>query len=313
MNNLTNTPSTPTPISPIFSAFLEKYPEETADFLKKNPDQTPESIEKNCNKFIQFIARETIKNIKTLEKKYQPPYRNDYTIEPRKIMSISTEEFLGFCQSTSTPEVFSKIFENPDYTLDSALWANGETALHLAAIRGNVDLIDYIVKLGGKKLLFIHTTNGNSPLHHACVCEDKEAGYLAAKKLIQLGSPVNIGKKFNWPDDDSRKMEDIQKWEGVKDIWKTPLESALYFNYDDVINSKILKLLVRMGGIARKGMICKEAYKNYQKLKIDNKKILDIYKNATLFKLGSGFPKEINNNILYITADLTHKEIEKNL
>ena len=101
------------------------------------------------------------------------------------------------------------------------------TPMHRAAKLGNVELIDFFALVGGTELLTLEDLCYQTPLKCAVSCEDAERGYLATKKLLQLGTPVNSCGSNN-----------------PSLIYRTPLESALM---DGKI--KIAALLIKMGGI----------------------------------------------------------------
>jgi ankyrin repeat protein len=195
-----------------------------------------------------------------------------------------------FIKSTTIPKNFSEeMAKLSNYRLKMGT-RSSIPALSMAAFRGNVDLIDHIVKIGGKALLTVgDCMEEGSPLHWACSCSNFETGYLAAKKLIQLGAPINIAQKFEQKD--SKGNIQIE-------VYETPLEIAL----GKIGRTKIATLLLRLGGIARA-----EYLKNpraQRNLEAAKKKIMT--ENEKLFKMGMSLelPEDILNYILSISAKL---------
>ena len=188
----------------------------------------------------------------------------------------NADHIVNMIQSDTSRNDFLKEMEKyPKYTLQTAGY-DGNVALIRAANKGNLDLIDLIVEIGGKTILNVGNQQGEAPLHSAILCSDPEKGYLAVKKLIDLGSPVNIIQ---------------QSTHAV-----TPLESAL--NNGCI---KIAILLLRFGGIARLKKL-----KDPQSLESARKKIMT--QSEKLFKLGifekDALPNDVIRYILLISSRL---------
>jgi ankyrin repeat protein len=89
---------------------------------------------------------------------------------------------------TTTPEQFdAERAKNPDYQLDNQ-GCSGHFSLTTAAEQGNVLLIEHIVRIGGPRLLDMGSETGITPLFWAVIGNHRSA----AKKLIELGSNVNV-------------------------------------------------------------------------------------------------------------------------
>ena len=159
---------------------------------------------------------------------------------------------------------------------------DGLTALALAALEGNVALITFIVKTGGKDLLLIGDCFG-TPLHWACLCSNKEKGYLAAKKLIQLGSPVNIANVLEQKNSDGILQLDFRD---------TPFETALQREC-----IQIATMILRLGGIARPDHYSE---KSIATLEATRKEIMK--ENVMLFKLIMSKQKVLPNTDNHIPS-----------
>lgn len=160
------------------------------------------------------------------------------------------------------------------------------TALSMWAKHG--DLIS-INEVSDKRLLRLGDAIGRTPLHYTCLCLNAENGYLAAKKLIQLGSPINLVKKFERKDHRGNIQIDFSD---------TPLEFALR---NGAI--KIAALLLRLEGIARP-----ELFYNKEHEMLDDAKKEIMTCSEKLFKLGIAeqnvLPNEVVDFILLISAKL---------
>ena len=186
----------------------------------------------------------------------------------------------------TTVKEFSR-FLDPQFSLDTG-GKFGKTVLAAVAEKGNVPLIEFIVKRGGKGLLSIACNGGFSPLHYACVCPDKEAGYLAAKKLVQLGTPINL----------------VREGGGST----TPLEIALGKGQ----NPKIAVMLIKLGGIiARKENLLSHNIPETAKRatwEAAKKEFVREQEKLFLFKMGislqNNLPSKVANHILSISAKL---------
>ena len=194
-----------------------------------------------------------------------------------------TTEIVHFIQADTTPAEFdTKRGEFPLYRLYYGGKCNW-TALAVAASKGNIPLIEHIFAIGGKSLLFMANFSHETPLHCACACEDQEKGYLAAKKLIQLGTPVNIAEKL-----------EIDGGNGF--YFQKPLDTALANG-----NIKIATMLLRLGGIAK---LVDPSPKMLATLEEARKQIMT--DNEKLFKIGTALelPNDVSYCILSISAQL---------
>lgn len=165
------------------------------------------------------------------------------------------------------------------YTL-SAGDARGTTALGAAAYKGNAKLIHHIVTSGDKSLFYLADSAGQSALHLAIDCNDKEAGYLAAKQLIQLGMPVNIVKKTHIF--------------GATFFNETPLEKALAVGH-----VKIAALLLRMHAVARPEKLDATSKET---LALSIKEIISENENLFNMRFKKEVPSDVMNHIFLISA-----------
>ena len=201
----------------------------------------------------------------------------DFSIPPSEKKWIAGA-VIELIKPYTTPDHFLELLKvNPEYTLNMA-GHNGETALSKAARVGNVDLIDFIVKIGRNILLREGDHTGKSPLHYASLCLIPENGYLAAKRLLQLESPINIVKSL--------------------DIGDTPLETAL--NKERI---KIAILLLRLGGITRS-----EHLQDNGKTTLEVAKKQIMTDGEMIFSIGmfqqKTLPRDVVKQILFISSKL---------
>lgn len=158
-----------------------------------------------------------------------------------------------------------------------------KTLLCVVAQEGNFALIDHIVKDEGTSLLTVANRHGYAPLHCAILCENPENGYLAAKKLVQLGTPINLVHQF----------EDVTT--GII-IGETPLELALLRG-----KTKIATMLLRLGGLAR--------------LRPEMQATFDaamMTENEVLFKLGIGLREQLPEDMIKYVLNLSVKLDQEN-
>ena len=177
----------------------------------------------------------------------------------------------GFIRSDTTPAAFELELKQRKYP-----WPyDSLTPLAAAAGSGNIPLMEHIFAKGGEPLF----TAGNfwSPLHRACCYKIDSKALKAAKKLLQLGSPVNIFKALN----NGRTV--------------TPLDVAI-----DNKNFKTAGFLLRQGGVVsvEQGNL-EEAKKEMMP---DNLKLFKMHfgnKESSVF-----IPKEIIDYILSLSNKL---------
>lgn len=125
-----------------------------------------------------------------------PRWANDYEY---------VDDITSFIKKNTTVENFEKkCSEYKDYTLDMGDSENGDTALIIAALKGNLDLIVHIVNKCGQGILFVAGDDGHFPLHATPYAKGLK-GLLAAKILIQYGTPIDI-KCFEC---DEEKVENL--------------------------------------------------------------------------------------------------------
>ena len=211
------------------------------------------------------------------------------SVDPNRNQYLETVQINREITETTSKSDFEKLCSRfPHFTLDCG-GVCADTVLATAVIKGNIPLIEEIAKKGMKLIkeltsdsvnpLFLirDTLRGFTPLHLASTCEDKEKGYLAAKTLVKMGSPVNIAQYIDSPN--------------LSGFFVTPLDTAL-----EEENIKIATFLLRQGGIA--------LWYDGENLAIAKKDIME--ENEMLFKLSqqNNFPKEIMNYILYLSTKL---------
>ncbi|MBA2369514.1 MAG: ankyrin repeat domain-containing protein [Candidatus Protochlamydia sp.] len=172
--------------------------------------------------------------------------------------------YKSITSNTSTNEFLNKWESYPEITLRTGVGRLGATPLHIAAERGNIELINFIISIGGKTLLNTHDSYNRTPLHCAIECKDQDKGYLAATRLIALGTFIDIV-----PENPQCKSN------------PTPLECALreMGNQKNKV-SKIASFLQNKGATIRTEFL--------RGSPID-KKMYEIvaYENAKLFKMGA--------------------------
>lgn len=122
---------------------------------------------------------------------------------------------IGAIRTDTTPEELNELLARAqteyDFTNEGP---DGWSALGISALRGNAELIEHIVKIGGKSLLNRQNDHGWTPLFAATKSADTPNGFLAAKTLIDLGADPNLPTK-SWCWDS--KMGDIP--EGATPLW----------------------------------------------------------------------------------------------
>ena len=93
----------------------------------------------------------------------------------------------NFITPATTPAEFdAECTKCPGYTL-TAGGRCGWTALGAAANKGNVLLVEHIVRIGGKTLLELRNESGFTPLY----CATEAGQFRAAKALLDLGAQVD--------------------------------------------------------------------------------------------------------------------------
>lgn len=136
----------------------------------------------------------------------------------------------------TTPAQFDESF---DKTRNYRLHHRDETGIHalaMAALQGNVCLVEHIVMLGGGELVNLGDQWGMTPLIYAALCADHEAGLAVSRKLINLGAEINLGTA-------QRKSEDSEIPVGA-----TPLYIA---SAEKTKNTALMTYLKSVGGISR--------------------------------------------------------------
>lgn len=115
--------------------------------------------------------------------------------------SNSSQPIINIETNSTKAEFKAFQVKYPDYEFHDAIFQDWNF-LCLAAVKGNVELISYGVKKGGNKLLSIGSgVFGWVPLFCAVNCEDKKQAILSTAKLIELGSPINVGTATKLNDD----------------------------------------------------------------------------------------------------------------
>lgn len=140
--------------------------------------------------------------------------------EQRCVLQPCGDEVNEFIKTQKpTPDQFeTKIATIENYNLKEGD-SKRVSALAAAASVGNAALIQYIVERGGNSLLNMGDRSGLTPLHHAANCEDSEAAFQAAQKLIELGADVNIAFDENgedWYSPLALALDDVKKFAFVK-------------------------------------------------------------------------------------------------
>lgn len=132
----------------------------------------------------------------------------------------------------TTPEEFEEMRANtPSYQLTDGARC-GYTTLAVAAMRGNIRLIEHVVRTGGKELLELGDDFGATPLFVAI----EENQTQAAKKLILLGSNVNMATNLDCP---KRKEQHVPP--GATPLWAAAERAK---------SIALVKLLLRNGAVA---------------------------------------------------------------
>jgi ankyrin repeat protein len=143
------------------------------------------------------------------------------------VQATNTEDSIKVCSFIRTDITVDELKEEskkyPDYSFAQGA-QNSNTAVIQAVVKKNLALVEYMIAEEGKELLSICNNMGETPLHIAIINKDS----LTAKKLIELGSPINIIK------------------EDLHSAW-TPLECALSLG-----EIEIASILLRRGAILRK-------------------------------------------------------------
>jgi ankyrin repeat protein len=209
--------------------------------------------------------------------------------------NLEVDNFIKYgIDANTTPQEIFEYLKTPSVSIHSKGTPRGFTIFAKAAYMGNVDLIDCIYTLGGKALLFTPDESGAFPLHMACRRKN-DLGCAAAKKLVQLGTPVNIRN------DSFKDIEFNIKLRNQSD--KNPLEEAI--NYKNI---KTAAMLLRLGGIAREeikgyGINVNKFYNNI--LETAKKEIMT--DNEKLFKCGMSLKNELPEDVLKHILSLSAK------
>lgn len=185
---------------------------------------------------------------------------------------------------TTKKEFKAQLKKLPNFSFESAgSYGASMTPLATAAFVGNTHIIKYIVKIGGKKLLYIPNESGESPLHSAIKCIDLEKGYRAAITLIKLGTPIDIVTKY--------EKYILGAWTTCYTL--TPLEAALRLK-----KIQIAAKLLRLGAYATIEPTMEISYQEAKNQMMT--------RNEKIFKLTfqDFFPKEVMRLILIISSKL---------
>jgi len=209
---------------------------------------------------------------------------NDLSKHPSYYTKESAGKIVDFIKEDTEPAAFdAECRKYKDYTLDSGT-DEYQTALGKAALVGNIALVNHIMQKGDISLLSLTNKTCRTPLHSAIECENKEKGHKVAKRLLQLGTPVNIVKEIFF-----RKCYSM-----------TPLELSLAKEYIPTVAT-----LLRAGGIARPDYISRD--KKFLGILEKAKELIQTQdKKAALFKLQHKaiMPDDITNTILSLYAKL---------
>lgn len=210
----------------------------------------------------------------------------DFTTTYVKDHCAEASKMINFITPTTTPEEFSQ--KLPDQYPINAVNTYGLNVLGAAAEKGNANLIEYIIKLGGD--LSSATDRGESSLHLACECEDETKGLSAAKILYESGVPVNIVKKLE------------RNFKGKVEVCflETPFEKALEKGC-----VKIAAMLFRLGGVVRMIRINPKVYATLEAAKkefMTDQEKLFIFGSKLPDSTLNFLPNDVINNILSISA-----------
>ena len=211
----------------------------------------------------------------------------DFTLPPPK---ENDQAEWDINENTTVDEFVEQWKKHPEWSLkeagknkSSSLFATfSATPLHYAAFHGNVELIVFLVNLLGKNSLIVRDCAEYIPIDHAMYCKDYDKKYLATRKIMQLGTPINVIFEY------------------------TPLESTLWKEGD----IKIAAMLLRMGGIVREEImesVNKDPSCGWRdNLEAARKEALTPTQSEMQFKMGlqGKLPIDILNNILSFSAQL---------
>lgn len=185
----------------------------------------------------------------------------------------------------TTPEEFDQLLADyPNYDLS---YGNrcGWNVLGVAACRGNVALVEHIVKIGEPKILNMGNEFGMSPLFCAMYGEDLNKMYQVAKKLIELGADINLATKYGAGD----------TVRGNIPSKATPLWACI----EKAHNRILAKYLIRMGAMAIK--LSSEGEKILQELILEihgQRLFLAAYfKNSNVDSIINFLPKDLIKHI----------------
>ncbi|MBA2368984.1 MAG: ankyrin repeat domain-containing protein [Candidatus Protochlamydia sp.] len=218
---------------------------------------------------------------------------NNYAIQATESYYSEAIKICNFIQKdTTVDELKIERQKYPNYTYDCGeLYSN--TALIKATALKNIALIEYMVAEEGKGLLYIGNNHGETPLHTAIINGDP----ITAKKLLDLGAPINIIGKESTPWIIRKASTAGTPFECAS--W-TPLECALKCG-----EIEIATILLRRGAIEPKikarNLIEKFLHNNLEKAK---KEIMT--KNEALFAMVTKkcLPFDVIGNIICKSVDL---------
>lgn len=145
-------------------------------------------------------------------------------------------DFIWLKNYNITPQEFDDYISRcPGYQIEH-LSIGGNTALHIAALRGNYNLVKYVIyKYGNSFINQVNPYNGRTPLYNACTCEDIINGFKTADVLIRAGSDINLAVKL------LNKFND----ESINVHFATPLWACL----QKPNNIPLAALLIKQGAI----------------------------------------------------------------
>ncbi len=231
-----------------------------------------------------------------------------------------------YIKKDTSAEEFEELWRNecPELKLDVEISGLGNTLLHIVAGHGNLPLMHYILgKADGedkasflkdqtKKLCFIRERSekcsiGRVPLH--CTPKAKgDAGYLAAKLLIERGVPIDVefsyGSKRSYFDivNSVKDTDDLCKPYPLKEKNNLLTESLWY-------DAKMITMLC-----LRKGMTCPEWFiddcvKNRGidiKPHIENMSRMITNVATFIFAMAKSeeIPQDLFKKILYVSAEV---------
>lgn len=161
-------------------------------------------------------------------------------------------EVIASIKPTTTPVEFEAICNKfPSFKLENGNTRN-HSALHMAAFKGNLALVQHIVAKGGRGLLDLGNENGSTPLmvvalHGVENDQDPQAAdsptAKMAAELIRLGSNIHIATRSAFSFSVGERRED-----GTYLTHNIPSRAtAMHAAAEIIKNAEIVKMLIQAG------------------------------------------------------------------